>query len=202
MTGAPGLSDVAFGNNIWVSVSGHYAARSDDGYKWEVNTDKGSLSFGGILRQMTFAGGKFIAWGDGGKRVQSGDGRTWTRITSGNEWRSVAFGNGVFIAVGSSRQTSTDATTWTAAGGPGGAWIVFTGTSFVYGGTDGNVYKSTDGKTWQSEKGFMVPQDRVAYGAGVFVSYGSTSNDGVKWLKSAVPSAGITDVDFGYLMQP
>lgn len=167
-----------------------------------MNTDKGALNFGGILRKMAFGGGKFIAWGDNGKRVHSADGRAWTRISSGSEWRAVAFGNGIYVAVGATRQTSSDATTWTAAGSPGGGWIVFTGTTFVYGGSDGNVYKSTDGETWQSEKGFMVPQQNVAFGAGVFVAYGSTSADGVKWIKGTAPSAGVTDVDFAYLGQP
>jgi len=201
-TGNAGISDVAYGNKIWVGVSGHYAVRSEDGYKWEVNTDKGFLGFGGILRKMTFAGGKFIAWGDGGKRVVSIDGRAWQKISSGAEWRDLTFGNGVFVAVGSSRQTSTDGITWTSAGSPGGNWIVWTGKAFVYGGSDGNVYSSADGQTWQSGKGFMVPQGNVAFGAGAFVSYGATSTDGIKWLSSNAPSAGITDVDFAYLQSP
>jgi hypothetical protein len=201
-TGDSGISDVAYGNNIWVGVSGHYAVRSEDGYKWEVHTDKGFLGFGGILRKMTFAGGKFIAWGDGGKRVISTDGRSWQKLSSGSEWRSLTFGNGVFVAVGSNRQTSTDGITWTSAGSPGGNWVVWTGKSFVYGGSDGNVYSSADGQTWQSGKGFMVPQENVAFGAGTFVSYGATSADGIKWLSSNVPSAGITDVDFAYLQAP
>ena len=195
--GRPGLSDMAFGNGIWVGVSGHYAVRSADAMTWEIGSDKNALSFGGILRRMTFAGGKFIAWGDGGKRVASADGRAWTRIASGHDWRFVAHGAGIFVAVGGGRQVSTDGITWQGAAGPDGSWIVWTGDTFVMGG-NGMVHKSPDGMTWTSMKG-NPPGEGVVYGAGTFVAYGWRSTDGVTWTNVNAPSAGITDVDFAYL---
>src|SRR5207253_293661 len=71
-TGAPGISDVAYGRKLWVAVSGNYAVRSTDTVKWPMS-DGGKLADNRILRRMRFVGTRFIAWGDKLKCVVSDD---------------------------------------------------------------------------------------------------------------------------------
>jgi hypothetical protein len=202
MTGAPGISDVAFGNGIWVGVSGHYGVRSDDGSKWRIS-DNRQLGYGGILRRMRFAGRRFLAWGDGGKCTSTEDGLKWDKCQRSDEWSDVGFGAGLYVAVGAKRATSVDGVKFESAEELNGRWIVWTGTQFVVGGAS-RVSTSPDGKTWTHQSASGVPQDRVAYGAGVFVSPTSWSMDGVKWTAAArTPTMnGVTDIDFTFLKSP
>ncbi len=197
-TGQPGLSDVAFGDGLWVTVSGHYAARSSDGYAWKIS-DMGALSYGRILRRMTFAGTRFVAWGDENKCASSTDGIKWDRCVGNEAFRDVAFGAGIYVGGGARLQTSRDGITWEPGQATSVSWLVWTGERFVA-GASGRTYLSEDGKTWTSQTG-NPPGGPVAYGAGVFVSAGSTSTDGVTWRASQRPATqnGLTDISFTYM---
>jgi hypothetical protein len=198
-TGQPGISDVAFGNGIWVGVSGGYAVRSTDGYRWDVNTDKGALSLpDAILRKMKFCGVRFVAWGDRGKCYASEDGMKWDACQRQGEWSDIAYGAGQCVAAGARRQTSTDGITWQLQEAMNATWIVWAGDHFVAGAA-GRALLSPDGNTWTSMPG-NPPEELVSYGDGAFVNPDAWSMDGIRWTRSQRPASmnGAADIDFTY----
>ena len=96
-----------------------------------------------------------------GSLLLSTDGTTWTTGTmpalgdiTNITYNSVAFGNGNFVAVGTSGTSaySTDGTTWTSVTMPSyGSWtgITYTDNKFIAISTDtSDAATSTDGSTW------------------------------------------------------
>jgi hypothetical protein len=198
-TGQPGISDVAFGNGVWVGVSGSYGVRSLDGSKWDVNTDKGMLQVpDAILRRIRFCGRRFVAWGDRGKCYSSEDGLKWDACVRQGEWTEIAYGAGQCVAAGARRQTSTDGITWQQQEPMGSTWIVWAGDKFAA-GSSGRTMFSPDGNTWTSMPG-NPPDELVIYGAGTFVSPDAWSEDGARWTRSQRPASmnGAADIDFTY----
>ncbi|MCB1305012.1 MAG: hypothetical protein KDK37_12070 [Leptospiraceae bacterium] len=96
---AVNLTDVTYGNGLYVAVGGVPAVSatilsSTDGIVW---TDR-SIPLSRQLTKVLFANNQFYAVGDGGIRAASADGITWTNETAGiNPWTTVALGNGVFL---------------------------------------------------------------------------------------------------------
>lgn len=169
-------SSVAFGNGVFVAVSG-------EGY-----AQTGSLSSNAAAYST-----------DGGKTWIA------STLPSSQIWSSVAYGDGVFIAVssnGTAAAYSTDnGETWTAStlpfSGSGSSCVCYGAGSFVAaannnGNSSGNVsaYSTDGGKTWGNSPN--IGQDvnswsSVAFGDGVFViaTFGNamigTSTTGNGW---------------------
>ncbi|MCA9359124.1 hypothetical protein KC926_02875, partial [Candidatus Kaiserbacteria bacterium] len=124
-------------------------------------------------------------------------------------WYSVSYGNGLFVAVGSSGDrvmTSSDGITWTvrSAAGDNDAWqsVTYGNGLFVAVGWFGGdrVMTSPDGITWtaRSAAGDDDNWNSITYGNGFFVAVGSsndnrvmTSPDGITW--TARSAAGDDD---------
>lgn len=127
----------------------------------------------------------------------------WTDGASAadNNWTSVAYGNGLFVAVGSTGtnnrvMTSPDGINWTIrTSAANNAWqsVVFGNGLFVAvanSGATGRVMTSPDGITWTQRSPAVVNTwAEVTYGNGLFVAVapGSASNqvltspDGINW---------------------
>jgi hypothetical protein len=109
------LYDVAFGNNLFVSVGEHGTIlTSPDAITWTSRTS-GTLQ---KLAAITWGDSTYVAVSDSGRILTSPNGTTWTIRSSDstNLFRDVYFGNHVFVAVaaGGKILTSPNGTTWTA----------------------------------------------------------------------------------------
>lgn len=175
---------LAFGNSIFVAVSGgdaasNIAASSTDGITWTSRTLPASVFWSDVVY-----GDKFVAIAGGGSwfggsagtgytsstptSATSTDGITWTPRTmpSSERWSAVTYGNGRYVAI---------------SGGP----------------TNSNVAAySTDGINWTTS---ALPQSTtwtsITYGNGIFVAVSrntiaATSPDGVTWTERTLPSTG------------
>jgi uncharacterized repeat protein (TIGR02543 family) len=126
----------------------------------------------------------------------------------------VAYGNGLFVAVGTSwvnppLATSPDGKTWTAVGADLTARlrsVVFGDGVFVAVGQQGAILASTDGTNWTVR---VPPTDgltdllRVTYGAGRFVAGGwhgtmRTSEDGNTWSEEFIGTSGMDVLGAGF----
>jgi hypothetical protein len=117
-------------------------------------------------------------------------------VNLGKYPRAVAFGNGTFVAGGTSGKMaySTDGKTWTAIsdstfGTNSIDAIAYGNNKFVAVGDDGKMATSTDGKTWTavSDSKFGTTDiNAIAWGNGTFVAGGddgkmATSSNGTSW---------------------
>jgi hypothetical protein len=105
---------------------------------------------------VTFGRGSFVAVG-GGKIVQSSDGTNWVnRVVAGQpSLRDVAYGNGQFIAVGSTILNSKDGVRWEEIAVPklvGLNKIAYGSGHFVIIGLDRLIHWSADGINWASNE--------------------------------------------------
>ena len=115
---------LAYGNNKYVALSQSGAwsrlATSTNGTTWTARNTSADLMLGyADWRDVTFAGGKFVAVG-ARKVATSTDGETWTEVTGDvaqHSWESIVHDGTKFVAVDGSGTkkiaTSTDGTTWT-----------------------------------------------------------------------------------------
>ena len=115
------LIEVAYGNGRFVAVGfgpGPSVLTSTDGLEWEAK-DAGSTQ----IRGMIYGNGQFVAVDPYGgvTMLTSPDGETWSTHPIGlplGYVSSLGFGNGTFLAVGSTSQSqhtllySTDGTNW------------------------------------------------------------------------------------------
>ena len=159
---------------------------------------------------ITACGGDDDGGGDNGGNNSGNNGNSdtggWKNVanstfenSSSSVIRAIAYGNGKFVAGGSSGKmaTSTDGITWTAVtdstfgtniiraiayGGAAGQ------EKFVAGGRNGKMAYSADGVTWTSTESLFGGGDiyAIAYGNGKFVAVGTsgkmaTSTDGATW---------------------
>ena len=199
---------IAFGDNTFVVVPGALLPSGPSGV-WSVVTTQDAINW---ARQPTFndtrpdaityANNLFIALGDmyACKIATSSDGTNWTkRLVSGDSssFSGAIYGNGKFIAVGSSGKvaTSPDGFNWTVS--TPGAWgesggIAFGANRFVTVDSDAGIpYMSTDGINWTATaapgtgSGLFGP----AFGQNTFVAVGwagkvITSSDGTTWASA------------------
>ena len=175
---------------------------SVNGITWNERSLPGTVP---LLRSITYAGGRFVAVGNGETIVTSTDGITWSRTHSAsssstaNHLREVIPAAGGFVAVGTNGVvlTSKDGTTWSrstvgrtyrdgskntlfgAAYKPGGNYVVT--------GNRGTVLHSSNGTLWRSVLGVEPCLADVIYADGKFVAVGGPqqailiSSDGVTW---------------------
>ncbi|MEQ9301793.1 MAG: MBG domain-containing protein, partial [Cyclobacteriaceae bacterium] len=165
---------------------------------------------------IAYGNGIFVALESGGDNqvITSTDGISWTTTSSNvsGSRSSVTYGEGLFVAVGSSANkimTSPDGVTWTARSVPGtNQWISVTygGGQFVAlsGFGPNQVMTSPDGITWTViDEPIIVSWKSITYGNGRFVAVGDgskalVSTDGVNWMAhDAATSARWTSISYG-----
>jgi uncharacterized repeat protein (TIGR01451 family) len=214
-TAFDGTTYVAAGayGDIWTST---------DGVAWtrRFNPDPRSS----WLRAITFGAGGFVVLGEccggvtgSGAILLSPDGRRWTLRDSGpaangQSLLGVAWGNGTYVAVGSSGTiiTSPELDVWTRRTSPVTSAlnaVTFGGGVFVAVGAARTVLRSIDGSTWAvvAAPG-TVPTNAslnaVTWTGTQFVAVGSgsvimTSADGSTWTRQTAPAGSYTGVTAG-----
>lgn len=186
----------------------------------------GGLPTALTLGASAYGNGMFVtASGQGGQNVaaSSPDGVTWTkRVIPGNiDWKAMAFGNGVFVAVGSSGSSPTtiaassiDGITWTQRVIPNAFWIGVTYSAalglFVAVSGSGNASTiaatSPDGITWTQR---VLPSQTwcgiassptilvATAGANTPTTAYATSTDGITWTQRVMPSGSWFGITYG-----
>lgn len=213
------ISDVSFGNNVYVAVgsdkrdtnAGAMLVSNDTaGSEWtQVTTDVPPLN------AVTFGNGLFVAVGENGAIYHSADGSTWTPSNSGTteELFGVAYGNGVFIAVGSRSigtehmLVSSDGITWSRVTSVDILYplydVTFTNGVFIATGWAGVIYYSYDGAKWTGRSSHSASLQGSAYGNGRYVVVGisgsiASSGNLKKWhSESSSTFEDLNGVAFG-----
>ncbi len=204
------LGGVAYGNGTFVAVGDYNDTRvvsgtiftSPDGITWTSKNLGTALS----LNVVAYGNGIFVVGGhsfdtDSGVILTSQDGATWTSVDLGTNANvslsSITYGNGTFIAVGTTFNNndltsgnilnSSDGIHWASrfinvsASEPTDLWgvtygngiFVAVGDWLTLGGPSAIIVTSTDGVTWAyKEIGASVSLTGVAYGNGIFVAGG------------------------------
>ena len=189
------LSDVAFGNSIFVAVgqvdvTDAYLITSPDGITWTERANPKNIR----LNDIVFGNSLFVAIGDPDGAtdsyiITSPDGIIWTERSNPKNFRliEITFANSLFVAVGLEDGTdayivtSPDGITWTERANPknfGLTGIIFGNSIFVavgqVDGTDAYLITSSDGITWterSNPKNFNLSD--VAFGNSIFVAVGA-----------------------------
>lgn len=117
---------VAYGNGVFVAlcyfggVTGQ-AMTSPDGITWTSRNTSTDQDWRGIC----YAGGQFVAVGNGATTMTSPDGITWTSHSASvlKDWSRVAYGNGIYVAIARVATSgnimwSRDGITWNTASTP------------------------------------------------------------------------------------
>src|SRR3972149_2820149 len=175
-------NSVAFGNNLFVAVSGdgtnNRVMTSPDGINWTIRTSAANNTWNSV----TFGNNLFVAVstdGIGNRVMTSPDGITWTVRTSVQlPFISITFGNNLFVAVGDSCvMTSPDGITWTGrTPSANNQWnsVTFGNGLFVavsQTGTGNRVMTCQDGITWTSKVSAADNAwSSVTFGNNTFVS--------------------------------
>jgi len=186
---------------------------SDDGAAWVKRTMPVGQWHG-----VTFANGQFVAVGmlintQTVVFATSPDGITWTNrpVSITATLISITYGNGLFVAVGSSSSTgycytSPDGITWTARSFPatslnasGNSYGYVTAAAFgagifvaVEGGGSGRIFTSTNGTAWSAKTVPLTNLRAIVYAAGQFVAAGDgslVSADGLNWSAASIPGS-------------
>ena len=216
--------DVAYGNGVWIAVSGNGTNRimrsTDNGLTWNAIAAPQANEWRSIA---TNGSGTWIGVSmDGADRTMrsTDDGANWTAIdpTLGmDQYMSIAYGNSVWVAVtknGATRsmRSTNNGTSWTGVNTPSnedwndvaygnGVWIGVAETGGL------RIMRSTDdGSSWVP---FPAPEanawESSAYGNGVWVSVSSngtnrvmrSTDDGLSWDPVTVTEGAWKGVAFG-----
>jgi hypothetical protein len=171
---------LTFGNGLYVAAgTSAFLATSTDAITWTSRTSNIDISL--EINALAFGNGVYVAGAQLGELVSSTNGTTWTTRTSNLDWvYSITFGNGLFIAGGSSRvATSTDGITWTSritGADFSNTVLTFGNNLYVIGSDVGFGSVSTDGITWQGINlnfgGSRI--NALTFGNGVYVAGGVT----------------------------
>lgn len=166
---------VAFGNNIFVAISGTTTgAYSSNGINWT------SMTVPNNLQCITFANGMFLAIGlspTSGASIaaRSTNGTSWTQVTipGFRGAQSIDYGNGIFLTKESNAAArSSDGINWSVSTAPSGISIAFGNGFFV--SRSGNVFnRTTDGISWNSSIESNLPNTQgtsLSYGRNVFLT--------------------------------
>lgn len=166
------------------------------------------------LRDLTYGGGRYVAVGGevtgftnataltANVVLSSTDATNWVASypNTSEILNGVTYGNGLYIAVGSSGSilTSTDSRNWARQDGADKtslAGVAYGNGTFIAVGS-GSIQSSTTGLQWASRAGGeFTALNAVTFGPGVFVTVGAnsvilTSPDGVNWR---LQDPGVTD---------
>ncbi|HHQ4892805.1 TPA: hypothetical protein ACSP31_000805 [Aeromonas veronii] len=222
---SPLWSAVAYGNGVFVAVSGGEsgnnsvtAATSVDGKTWVART----LPVAAKWTAVCFGDGVFVAIARDGQIATSSDGVTWTLRTPpvNTTLCAIAYGNGRFVAVAGGKGPSAvsivlvsvdGGVTWTNRSMPttqywgsiaygNGVFVAVAGLTSAASA----VATSIDGITWtQSNMPLTTTWVALAFGAGVFVAAHAggfvVSTDGKSWISTSLPS-GTSSISVGALV--
>ena len=186
---------VTYGNGLFVAIAEYSTAvmTSTDGVNWTEQTGTTNRAWSKVV----YGNGKFVAVSTGSDVMVSVDGVTWNANTGNSASYGLAYGDGLFVAVGSSRiQSSPDGINWTSRAAPeskfyinvayaNGLWVAVTtnGSSDIITSVDGITW---DGSTYLAGSGWY----NITYGA----------NGG--WVcGSYKTTASILNADFVYTAQ-
>jgi hypothetical protein len=194
------LNSVTYANGQFVAV-GDGILTSPDGAIWTQRMVQGTID---PLYDLSYGEGLFVAVGGHGLGfpgepgaatvLTSPDGVIWIDRTAPatNALLSVAYGNGTFVAVGSSYATiqrrviltSLDGINWSERTSPGSGFltsVAFGGETFAAVGPCSNLLTSLNGLDWTDRSGPGVPTfcsrnivpSYIAYGAGRWLAVGT-----------------------------
>jgi len=206
---------IGFGHGTFVAVGFGAQAYSSDGKTW---TSVSSPLFGN-WRSVAWsptgdANGTFAIVSDGPnyQAYSKDSGRTWTLSSTQipGPWKSVTFGNGVFVAVGTTQIYGTNGNLWFTIPFPYyGVWnSVAYGNNTAIAVGPGNSIITSSTPTFQWNLVMSPPLyggtwNSIAFGNGTFVIVGSapvaySTDDGASWTNSfAPPPVNCTSVTFG-----
>lgn len=191
---------LTFGNATYASVDvASGLITSPDGLNWTVAVVAGAASMFDVI----YAGGKFVAVGNGGVGATSPDGATWTAQATGMAAaQSIAFGAGLYVAVGTGEEifSSPDGATWTSrhAGADTLSSVCFANGLFVAVGSNQKCFTSPDGIVWTPQTvGGFGSINAAGGGSGLFVVQTNisdlyTSPDGAVWTNVRTVSTSAT----------
>ena len=205
---------IANGTFYVLSYSGIYA--STNGIDW---TQRHSFSHPDYPAKIDYLNGRLIVVGAdqtaGTSKslvVTSSDGFTWTNRQVGGNWHlyGISYGNGRFVAVGSTLATSLDGEHWDFQPFPGTNFVtdvvfgngIFVGVGVSSLGDTGVVQTSTNGLDWSAPILLPgTPLGLVRFAHGRFVAAGNgqflSSPDGVNWtVHQKITSGEIRDFAF------
>jgi hypothetical protein len=199
------LVSVAYGGGVFVAVGpkarerGNLVLTSGDGITWQLTAESFGLS--NDWQCVTYGNGTFVVVGmnleeTGDSPVlTSSDGVHWTPRISGTHepFNSVVYGQGLFVAVGTSLAVSSNGIIWTNQSlglTLGLESIAYGAGRFVAVGYNGLIMSSPDGGNWSRTQASTANALRtVAYGNNLFVAAGFgtllTSADGTRWTTVA-----------------
>ena len=159
--------------------------------------------------RISYAGDKFFLFSGNSSNTgsYSFDGVSWSTLTMNDTtaWKDVAYGNGVYVAVGSSRvSTSTNGLTWTQKFFSGvsnlGGVAVFGNDTFMVIAEDSNqaAYSTDNGLSWTNftATGVFAGTKYIAYGNGIAVmlvkgnSTAYISSNLISWTTFSTGSLG------------
>lgn len=186
--------------------------RSQDGRTWSANPERLPVTGRGIA----YGNGSFVVVSDGGRFAaqRSEDSRRWTDVElapSRNRLASVTFGNGRFVAGGTSGQIfhSADGLGWTRVTTPITVelpGVAFGNGRFVAVSVQGSVIASSDLNQWTTQLTGAGRLHAVAHGPAGFVAVGGivqadiwTSLDGLTWTRRDLEQGtpGLAAVAYG-----
>lgn len=224
------LSGAAYHGGLWVAAGqGNSIRTSVDGETWVVRESPFS---GGshYLYPPEFLNGKWYIGTVGRAMISSSDGVSWSIVKDSvglSYLSSYAYGNGIYVAVGSSGAlaTSTDGLTWTDHGEqalPGGQStkranrIIFYKGRFIAVGQSASSDAAAGALVWTSTNGIDWAHQSLGFGSGtglkdvfevgdsiVAVGYGGMllrSPDGLSWVNGTAinsTSSSFTSVCYG-----
>lgn len=190
----PQYWDIAFGNNIFVTVGYEHESvgglgnalysLNSEGDSWNTGTNVSVNKWSSV----TFGNGIFVAvsrTGTSDRVMTTTDGNNWTLQTSAADkvWNSVTYGNDMFVAVGDNGSIMTgtnDGITWTSRTSPTSdnwnrvSYGTISGEKlFVAVGDGGAIMTSSDGETWLPDTSpTSIDLYGIGFGNDTFVAVG------------------------------
>lgn len=193
--GEPDWRGIAFGNGRYVAVGfGGKTAVSLNGTVWQ----PGGSGLPNLF-DVTFGEGLFIAVAGDGRIFSSADGIDWSTRAETDGLMSVAYGNGRFVAAGSSLASSEDGISWDVQESPRTLYEVTWGKDeYLAVGVGSTSYVSADGDAWTERKmsRFFDMVSGFNYGNGTYIltdGWERTvyySSDGVQWTAGGKDMTG------------
>ena len=209
MPAFPLSASVNFLHDRFVAVDGSgKCATSSNGLDW-VNITATNLAIDTVTG-LAYGNGTWVVSGLYGNIWSTTNFQNWTewKATQSIAFRAITFGNGKFIAVGTSFSPSnsvflsTNGVDWSAYPGPASYAVGFGQGKFVAFSLNSSALTSSDGMIWHSHPlGFtQIEKTHVSYANGTFIAVGSSnqsqqaillSADGTNWtLKLIGPRVG------------
>lgn len=182
-----------------------YLSSADPLDNWHL---RGTMPQVNTLNAVTNGNGIFVAVGNSGAIVTSFDGTHWSARNSGvqEDLSSVCYGNGKFVAAGSTVLSSTDGVFWTESEFGSSVYLygitygngIFVAVGSTDGGKNGSIYISSDGISWDLQlsidDNYYNAFKSVAFGNGTFVAGSEggiyVSTNGITWTRKQTFDAG------------